>query len=104
MRGRCLPWAAVRVVLIGCLLSVAAVSGLAEARSPFALKLEIATGQTRSSLPRPSPSGAALVLNSMSEEDRERLADSLAALAAAVDKKKNPTLRLARRQRRTRGS
>ena len=81
---------AVRAVLIGCLLSVAAVSGLAEARSPFALKLEIATGQTRSSLPRPSPSGAALVLNSMSEQDRERLADSLAALAAAVDKKKNP--------------
>jgi hypothetical protein len=65
-------------------------SGLAEGRSPLALKLEIATGQSRSPPPHPAPSGVALVLNSMSEEDRERLADSLAGLAAAVDKKKNP--------------
>jgi len=89
MRWRCWPWP-VQLALIGCLVSLPAHSGLAQGHSPLALKLEIATGQSRSPAPHPSPSGAALVLNSMSEEDRERLADSLAGLAAAVDKKKNP--------------
>src|SRR5882724_1939798 len=86
MRWRRCPWPA----LIGWLLSLTAQSGLAHGRSARALKLEIKTGQTSSPQPRPSPSGAVLVLNSMSEAARGQLADSLARLAAAVDKKKNP--------------
>lgn len=90
MRWRCSPCPVLTTALIGCVVFLPAQSGLAQGRSALALKLEIATGQSRSPPPRPSASGAALVLNSMSEEDRERLADSLAGLAAAVDKKKNP--------------
>ena len=67
-------------------------SGLAHGRSPLALELEIQTGQGSAPRPqpRPSPSGAVLVLNSMSEADRGQVAESLARLAAAVDRKKNP--------------
>jgi hypothetical protein len=59
-------------------------------RAPFPLKLEVETGQKSPAKSRPSPSGAVLVLNSMGEARRQQLADSLAKLAAAVDRRKNP--------------
>jgi hypothetical protein len=76
------------LVVLGCLLL--AMRRSAYGRTPQALKLEIATGQKPVSPERTTPSVAMLVLNAMPEARRQLLADSLAKLAAAVDKKRNP--------------
>ena len=76
--------------VIGWLLLVPALNVPTHGRSTFALALEVRTGQVRSPPPHRLPSGAVLVLNSMSEALRARLADSLAKLAAAINRRKNP--------------
>ncbi len=57
------------------------------------LSLEVVTAERSSEkakTDRPSPSGAALVLNSLSEQERSKLAESLHSLAAATARKRNP--------------
>jgi len=57
------------------------------------LSLEVVTPERSSEkgrTDRPSPSGATLVLNSLSEEGRSKLAESLHSLAAAAARKRNP--------------
>ena len=57
------------------------------------LSLEVVTPERSSEkgrTDRPSPSGATLVLNSLSEEERSKLAESLHSLAAAAARKRNP--------------
>ena len=58
--------------------------------TPLDLRLEVATEKQRVQQTSPPPLGTTLVLNSMSEQQRQQMADSLAKLAAAADKKKNP--------------
>ncbi len=86
MRQPCRRWPAA----IGWLLLPFALTSPAHGRAPFALKLEVSTEPKRPTASQPSPSGAVLVLNSMGEAQRQQLADSLAKLAVAVDRRKNP--------------
>ena len=86
MRQSCRRWP----VALGWLAALPALPAPAHARAPFALKLEVETGRPGSAQPQPSPSGAVLVLNGMGEARRQQLADALARLATAVDRRKNP--------------
>jgi hypothetical protein len=62
----------------------------AHGRSTFELGLEIRTAPVGAPPAHSSPSGVVVVLNSMSEALRARLADSLARFAAAIKQRKNP--------------
>jgi hypothetical protein len=81
-----LPW-----VLWSC-----ATTAQAAPRRPSAahdLSLEVVTAEPsaqKASSRRAQPSGASLVLNSLSEEERTKLAQSLQSLVAALARKRNP--------------
>jgi hypothetical protein len=76
--------------VIGWLLLVPTLALPAHGRSTFSLQLEIESGQVRAPPRGALPSGVVLVLNGMNEALRAHLADSLARLVAAIDKRKNP--------------
>jgi hypothetical protein len=86
MKGYCRR----RPVAIGWLVLWSTLNLPAYGQVPFSLKLEVKTGEKRPQQAHASPSGAILVLNNMDEAGRQQLADSMAKLAAAVDKRKNP--------------
>jgi hypothetical protein len=86
MRRHRLRWP----VAVAWLALLPALPGPTYGQSAFALKLEVETGPKPLATSRPSPTGAMLVLNSLNETRRQQLADSLAKLAAAIDKLKNP--------------
>lgn len=69
---------------------VSTLATAAEERAPLALYLEVEARPKPSATIRASAAEAMLVLNAMPESRRELLADSLAKLAAVVNRKKNP--------------
>lgn len=75
---------------LGLLLALLLAGGAAAAEAPWPLELEITTGQQAPSPAPASAPAALLVLNSLSEAGRERLAQALHALAASVARRKNP--------------
>jgi hypothetical protein len=85
MRQQVRPWPAG----IGW-LALLALAPTAYGSTTFDLRLEVATEQKRVEQTRPSALGTTLVLNSMGEQQRQQMADSLAKLAVAANKKKNP--------------
>jgi hypothetical protein len=82
-------WRSAPAVIIWLVL-IPALHVPAHGRSALELELEVRTAPVGAPPARRSPSGVVVVLNSMSEALRARLADSLAGLAAAINKRKNP--------------
>lgn len=75
---------------LGLLLGLLLAKGAAAAEGPWALNLEVTTGQQAPSPAPASASAALLVLNSLSEAGRERLGQALHELAVSVARRKNP--------------
>ena len=89
--ARACGWLPLLWVLWSC-----ATTAQAAPRRPSAahdLSLQVVTAEPRAptgSSRHAQPSGASLVLNSLSEEERTKLAQSLKSLAAALARKRNP--------------
>ena len=89
--ARACGWLPLLWVLWSC-----ATTAQAGPRRPSAthdLSLQVVTAEPiaqKGSSRRAQPSGASLVLNSLSEEERTKLAQSLQSLAAALARKRNP--------------